>query len=157
MTAQAQSEEEIKAAFLFNFARYVEWPENAFASSATPVSICMFASEGFSGVVSQIVSGKNVGDRPVAVSILEDLSLTGDCHILYLDSASELSSQALIEGLSETHVFTVSDRRGFAEEGGVANFFRLGDRIRFEINPSAAERAGLKISSRLLRLAKVVE
>jgi YfiR/HmsC-like len=153
---RAQSEEDIKAAFLLNFARYVEWPTNAFTSPESPVLICMFASEGFGSVVTSTVDGKTVGSRPVEVLDVASATNAGDCHILFIGGEAR-SATSVLGSLSDASVFTVGNDEGFAKAGGVANFFRSENRIRFEINPGAAETAGLKISSRLLRLARLVE
>jgi hypothetical protein len=155
--AQAQSEDQIKAAFLFNFARYVEWPTTAFAGPDTAVRICMAGSTAFANVVAQTVSGKSVENRPVRVDTLAELSGASDCHILYLGEGIGSAAADVASSLSGVSVFTVADRAGFAKQGGMANFIRADNKVRFEINPSAAKMAGLKVSSRLLRLAKVVE
>jgi hypothetical protein len=155
-TAQAQSEDQVMAAFLLNFARYVEWPATAFATEDAPVRICMLGSQEFGEIVSNTVSGKNVGDRSVTVTMKTDLASARDCHVLFIASEFELPNAETVAALGRTSIFTVADREGFATAGGIANFFREDNKIRFEINPTAAKRADLKISSRLLRLAKVV-
>jgi hypothetical protein len=144
------------AAFLFNFARYVEWPEDAFDRSDMPVNICMLSSKEFGDVVSRTVSGKTVADRSVVVRWTSDLPEATGCHILFIGSEFERSHSDAVAVLDGMSVFTVADQEGFARAGGTANFFRADNRIRFEINTLAAKKAGLKISSRLLRLAKVV-
>jgi hypothetical protein len=152
----AQSEDQIMAAFLFNFARYVEWPKDAFDAGDTPVMICMLGSTDFGDVVSQTVLGKTVADRPVRVNQASSLTETSGCHILFIGRDFEQSHVAAVAALGRSSVFSIADQEGFAKAGGVANFYRLENRIRFEINPGAAKKAGLKISSQLLRLAKVV-
>jgi hypothetical protein len=152
----AQSEDEIKAAFLLNFARYVEWPESAFSDSDAPVRICMLGSDGFDRVAADIVEGKTVGPRPVEVVAVAGAKAATSCHILFVESSS-ISTRDVVASLRQASVFTVGSDEGFAKQGGIANFYRAGKRIRFEINPGAAEGAGLKISSRLLRLAQLVE
>jgi len=154
--AHAQSEDEIKAAFLLNFARYVEWPSSAFGSPAAPIRICMLDAEGFDSVVSATVDGKTVGERAFEVSTVQNDAPIGRCHILFVGDEDE-SAESVVSSLGNSSVFSVANDDGFAKSGGVANFFRAGNRIRFEINPRAAKRAGLKISSRLLRLAQLVE
>ena len=154
--ASAQSEDQVIAAFLFNFARYVEWPENAFDRGDAPVTICMLDSKEFGDVVSDTVSGKTVDRRPVAVNQTSDITKAGGCHILFIGSGFEKSHQDAVAALGGSSVFSVADQEGFASAGGIANFYRADNRIRFAINPDAAKKAGLKISSRLLRLAKVV-
>jgi hypothetical protein len=155
--ASAQSEDQIMAAFLFNFARYVEWPEDAFDRSDMPVNICMLSSKEFGDVVSKTVLGKTIADRPVVARWTAELPETVGCHILFIGREFDRPHEDAVAVLDGMSVFTVADQEGFAQAGGTANFFRVGNRIRFEINPHAATKAGLKISSRLLRLAKVVE
>lgn len=155
-TARAQSENQIMAAFLFNFARYVEWPKDAFDRSESPVGICIFAADDFADVVNRTVSGKRVGKRPVVVRSITKLERTRGCHILFIGRDFNTAHDDAVVSLRGQSVFSVSDRKGFAKAGGIANFIRAENRIRFEINPRAAKAAGLKISSRLLRLAKVV-
>lgn len=155
--AFAQSEEQVKAAFLFNFARYVEWPEEAFASGDAAFRLCMAGSPGFADVVERTVSGKQVRDRSVRVAQVASLSESGGCHILFVGPGVDASPAEVADSVAGASVLTVADHAGFARDGGVANFIQVGKRVRFEINPVAADRAGLKISSRLLRLAKVVE
>jgi hypothetical protein len=155
--ARAQSEDQVKAAFLFNFARYVEWPEASFDGPGDALRICMVGGDRFAEVVSRIVSGKRVANRPVSVDSLAGLSGAAACHILYVDERFSVDAQEVAARLGGSSVFTVSDRTGFAAGGGIANFIRSENKIRFEINPSAAKQAGLKVSSQLLRLAKLVE
>ena len=147
----------MKAAFLFNFARYVEWPASAFTAAEAPVRICVLGARTFASVVEEVVAGKQVGERSVEVAEAQDLDRAARCHILFVGEDLGIERPQLISTLADAHVFTVSDSEGFAREGGVANFFRADQKMRFEINTGAAKRAGLKISSRLLRLARVVE
>lgn len=153
---QAETEDQIKAAFLLNFARYVEWPADAFESESDPIQICMLGSNGFDRTVSSTIKGKTVGTRGLRVVSVADPAVAVACHILFLERGSE-SAEKIVASLGNESVFTVSDDEGFASKGGIANFYRAGNRIRFDINPGAAKVARLKISSRLLRLARLVE
>ncbi len=155
--ASAQSEDQVKAAFLFNFVRYVEWPSEVFENDGADVKICMLDADAFGRVVTQIVSGKSVGDRKVKIESIRSVDSARDCHLLYVGSPARETLSDLVSTLASAPVFTVSDAEGFAEGGGMANFFRADNKIRFEMNPGAAKKAKLKISSRLLRLAKVVK
>ena len=155
--AIAQSEDQIKAAFLFNFARYVEWPDSAFEGRTDAIRICMLGEDRLAEVVSRTVSGKRVGDRPVEVDALSKLAAVSTCQILYVGERFAADVEEIVSSVSGASVFTVSDRAGFAAAGGIANFTRSDNKIRFEINPGAAKQAGLKVSSQLLRLAKLVE
>lgn len=154
--AAANSESQVKAAFLFNFARYVEWPEAAFNGATAAIRLCLLSDAGFKQVLSETVSGRSVGRRPVSVETIGSLEAASGCHLLFVDASVPAEAAAVAGRLGELAVFTISDQGGFAAAGGIANFILVDQKIRFEINPSAARRAGLKISSSLLRLAKLV-
>lgn len=155
--AAAESADQVKAAFLFNFARYVEWPEVAFASPESAIRICLIGGEGFRQILSAAVAGRTVGDRPVEVAPLGSLDDAARCHLLFFEEDAVAQGASVAERIGSQAVFTISDRAGFAADGGIANFILVEQKIRFEINPRAAKRAGLKISSSLLRLAKIVD
>lgn len=154
--AAAESEEDVKAAFLFNFARYVEWPDAAFANESAPIRLCLLTNGGFHDVLARTVSGRSVGRRPVEVQTIGALDAAEGCQLLFLGQGSSLAGSEVAAKLGARPVFTISDQAGFAAADGIANFILVDKKIRFEINPSAARRAGLKISSSLLRLAKLV-
>lgn len=149
----APSENEVKAAFLYNFARYVTWPDGAFGGSSDPIRICVVGDDGFLADLAATVDGKKVGARPVRAESRGSASRAGGCHILFLRTTDAGS----VSGLARSSVFVVSDTEGFAADGGTANFLLVDNKVRFEINPGAVERAGLQVSARLLRLAQIVE
>lgn len=155
--AWAQSEDQVKAAFLFNFARFVEWPASAFDVADGGVRVCIAGDPAFARIVSKVVSGKKVGDRSVRVEETDGVGEAERCHILYVGDDVAEPAGAIAARVEGRGVFTVGDRPDFARDGGVANFIRTDKKIRFEINAGAAKASGLKISSRLLRLATVVE
>lgn len=144
------------AAFLFNFARYVEWPADAFAGPQAALRICLLGGDGFADVLAAAVSGRSVGERAVEVSAVGTLDEATGCHLLFLGGTFTATGSDVAIALGARPIFTISERDGFAEEGGIANFMRVGQKIRFAINPEAGRRAGLKISSSLLRLATLV-
>ena len=111
---RAQSEDQVKAAFLFHFARYVEWPASAFEEEGAPVRICLFGSGRFESVVSGVVSGKRVEGRPVEVATTEDLAQAKSCHILIAGDQETQARSDVISMLGGFSVFTVSDAGGFA-------------------------------------------
>lgn len=154
--ANAESEDEVKAAFLFNFARYVEWPAGAFAGPDSSIRICLIGGDGFEAVLAEAVSGRMVGERAVEVAAIDGIDRAAGCHLLFFGEHAAAAGGRVADALGATPVFTISDREGFAEEGGIANFMLVGQKIRFAINPDAARRSGLRISSSLLRLATLV-
>lgn len=154
----AQSEDQVKAAFLLNFARYVEWPGAAFPAADAPVQICVIGTDGFRQVVANTTDGKLVHERPVTARAIQSAEEAADCHVLYVggEALSGAAGARALAKLRASNLLIVGDRKGFAEKGGIANFYRAGNKIRFEVNPDFANEAGLKISSKLLRLARIV-
>jgi hypothetical protein len=144
----------LKAAFLVNFGRFVEWP--AGAAKTGPLVICVFGDDAIAGALDDTVKGHTIGGRDVVVSRVTAESLRG-CHVLYLTGLDPKRSQQIVAGLMSTPVLTVSDRDEFAQSGGIVGLFVEEGKMRFAINVEAAQRAGLHISSRLLSLAKIVK
>jgi hypothetical protein len=144
----------LKAEVLYNVAKFVEWPAEAFSAKDAPLRICVLGDDPF-GADLDPPARKKVNGRPVEVlrSPSED-SLSG-CHIAFI-SASEAPRLARVLSRFGTGVLTLSDLPRFAERGGTVGFVVEGGRVRFEINPDSAHRAGLKISSKLLKLARVI-
>lgn len=155
-SAKETSESEIKIAYLYNFARYVEWPTSAFASDTAPITICVLGDTQFTNEAKGIIGDRTVGEHGVEVVTRPGVGQTGSCHILYIPESARDQHGEVISSLGSHSVFTVSESEGFAQQGGVANFIREDRKIRFEINRKAANKAGLKVSARLLRVAKVV-
>ena len=150
------SEAEVKAAFLLNFTRYVEWPAASFAGAGAPFVICVLDDAEFAATVTRVIGVRTVSERPVSVDARASLAEVGGCHILYLPSSRSGLHEQVIAELAAQSVFTVSDSDGFAKMGGVANFTRAGSKLGVEINRAAADRAKLEVSARLLRIAEVV-
>jgi hypothetical protein len=152
--ASAQAPEyDLKAAFLFNFAKFVEWPASAFSSARAPLTICVYGEDPFGSTLDTVVQGERVGERSLLVQRPDSLDDLGECHVLFVcrsekDRLAEVMTQ--IEGKP---VLTVADTDGFLRAGGVINFILEGSKVRFLIGQEAAERSGLQISSKLMRLA----
>jgi hypothetical protein len=157
LQARAATESDVQAAYLFNFVRFVEWPDSAFASTTAPVRICVLGQSDFVDVATASINGKSVGEREVVVESTQDVLGSRGCHILYVDPSRREDEDEVLSTYGRHSVLTVSDSDDFAERGGVANFVTVDDKVRFVINKNAADAAGLKISSRLLRIAQVVE
>lgn len=156
--SEGLDENQLKAAYLYNFARYVEWPKASHESRGSSLEIGVVGGGPVSDLLKKTVVGKKVGDRELRV--VDVLSHTDgrNSHILFIpgdSSADELKQ--VVEDLKGTHVFVVSDAETFAKRGGIANFIVSDSRVKFAINKGAATRAGLKVSSKLLRLAELVD
>lgn len=156
--SETLDENQLKAAYLYNFARYVEWPDSAHASPNSALEIGVVGSGAILALLKKTVVGKRVGERSLRVVGFKSPSEGRRSHILFVagkHSAAEL--QQTIKDLKGTHVFVVAEASGFAKRGGIANFIVADNRVRFAINKNAANEAGLKVSSKLLRLAELVE
>jgi hypothetical protein len=154
--AQTASEYQVKAAFLFNFAKFVGWPADTFKSPSEPFHICVFGPGIVANTLAEIGSRETVNGRPLAVTIVTKEEETHSCQILFVGALSRSKARPMLDELRSKSVLTVGESAGFALDGGIVNFKVQDGRVRFEINPKAAEQAHLQISSRLLSLAQIV-
>jgi len=152
---EAASEYELKAAFLYNFARFVEWPDAALPAGAR-LTICVLGSDPFGPVLEETIADKQVAERGLVVRRLAPGEGPGGCHILFVSAAEEAAFARVVPALAPLRVLTVGEAEDFAERGGMIQLVTRDRKIRFRINVDAADAAGLRISSQLLRLADVV-
>ena len=152
--AQEANEQLVKVAFIYNFAKFTTWPDSVFADAEAPVTLCVVGKHDF-GDAFESVQGKSVGGRTVIVKYLAAYRDKDACQIVYVAPSEKARLARIVSTGKEEHALTVSDMDGFAEGGGIIRMMRgADDRIGFEINAKAAEESGLKLSSRLLTLAK---
>jgi len=149
-------EYEIKAAFLYNFAKFVEWPPSSFADASAPLRICVLGQDPFGEELRNITKDKTVNGRKLKVYPVLDLQVARTCHILFIASSETAQLKQILAGLRGSDALTVGDTKGFVQQGGMINFVLDKDRVQFEVNRKAAEQAGLQISSKLLSVAKLV-
>ena len=149
------SEYAVKAAFLYNFAKFVEWPANAFAGPQGAVTFCILGQDPFAGELERVIAGKMVTGRPVAIRYFPRPEGLDRCHILFVSSSERDRFDQILGGLRRG-ILTVGEDERFAHAGGIINFTLRNRRVRFQINQGAAARAGLTISARLLELAEEV-
>jgi hypothetical protein len=145
-------EQQVKAAYLLNFTRYVEWPSGAFAGPDAPVNLCVLGGDGFGGLVEQTVAGRRSRGRPVRILRPDTPAQAGDCHVAFLAGPTR-STQEWLAALRRSPTLTVGEGPGFLRRGGMVAFVIVDETVRFEIDDNAARRAGLQISSRVLALA----
>jgi hypothetical protein len=148
------SEYQLKAAFLFNFAKFVEWPEEAFSEPKAPIIIGVLGENPFGEQLEQTVRGKTINGRPFTVKELRSLPEARNCHILFISTSEKARLPAIFDSLRGASVLTVGEAENFTEAGGMINFVLEGGKIRFQVNDAAAKSAQLKISSKLLSLAQ---
>jgi hypothetical protein len=147
------SEYQIKSAFLFNFAKFVEWPPKAFAGTTSPIVIGILGEDPFRDALQNTIRDKTVDEHPLVIKQLGSQAEATNCHILFISTSEKPRLAQILEGLKGSSVLTVGEMERFTENGGMINFVLDGTKIRFQINKEAATSAGLKISSKLLSLA----
>jgi len=149
----APDEHRLKAAFLYRFPQFVEWPAQA-TTGRTTLDVCVLAPNPFDGVLEELAEGEQLEGRALHVRHPDD-NQVDDCHILYLPS-SHVRRRDILRRLTNSAILTVSDAPTFLDEGGMIQLFLRDNRLRFNINAAAAERARIRLSAQLLRLAQTV-
>jgi uncharacterized protein DUF4154 len=147
----AQREYEIKAAYLYNFIKYVDWP-----SYGDTITIGVLGANPFGSALAPL-NGKSVKGRRLTIKQVDSLRDAQKCQIIFVSSSERARLQEIFDNLKPARVLTVGEMQGFANGGGIINFVEENNKVRFEINPEAARQAGLSISSELLKLAKLVK
>ncbi|MEK8015696.1 MAG: YfiR family protein [Candidatus Parabeggiatoa sp.] len=148
-------EYQVKAVYLFNFSKFINWPASAFDNSRTPIRICVLGKNPFEDF-DRLVKGKKVQKRRITVEHLSDYRQANRCHILFV-SKSEKGNQAAILAYTQQYpILTVSDIRNFVVRGGMIQFYIRGRKVRFMIDPDTVQEAGIRASANLLRVAKIV-
>jgi hypothetical protein len=157
LPANSTAEEySVKAAFLFHFAQFIDWPPEAFQGANNPLIYCTLGLDPFHGALETALNGKTIGTRTIRVQHFRLLQEIQRCHILFIGAAEKSISPTTLASLQGSPILTVGETENFAKDGGMIGFCLEQNKIRFEINLDAAERAKLRISSRLLALAKTV-
>ena len=152
--AQAASEEQVKSAFVFNFAKLLTWPDASFESDAAPFRICTLGSDPSGRWLAAALEGKKAGARALEHSVIE-VDQSEGCHLVYLGSAMEKRLVELTTQLSGQGVLLVDEGPEFAWPNGMIRLFQEDGRFRFEMNLAAFETAGLRVDPRMIRLARI--
>jgi hypothetical protein len=147
----------LKLAFLYNFTKFVEWPAGSYRDPASPLAICVVGDDPFSPNLEEELRSRKVESHPVQVKALKANDALSACHIVFVPVTEESQAARIVSGLRGTSALTVGESEGFAVLGGIINLTIDENKLHFEVNPLAAERAGLKISSKLLSMAKIVK
>jgi hypothetical protein len=150
----AVSEYKVKAAFLLNFGKYVEWPASAVGDA---IDICVLGRDPFGATLDDTLAGRTVGDKSVRARRVSGVSEASRCNIVFVSRDDQARVDDVVAGLAGSPVLLVGEQDRFARKGGMINFVEIDQKVRFEINEAAAKKAGLKISSQLLKLATIVE
>ncbi len=151
----APLEYEVKAAFLLNFAKFVEWPPESLGARDA-LTICVFGEDPFGGALASTLAGEKLAGRPLQWRQVERASELRSCQVVFVSRSGRERVSELLAAVRGANVLTVGETESFAEQGGMVRFFLEANRVRFEINLDAVERTRLTVSSKLLRVARVV-
>lgn len=154
--AQVAGEYQVKAAFLYNFIKFVSWPEESFPDTNSPIVIGLLGEDPFGQTLNRVVEGKSISNRPVVLRRSHSLSELSDAHLVFISRSENGRVRQILREVRRKPVLTVSEIDRFCERGGIINFTIRDNKIRFQINPEAARTSGLRISSKLLSLATIV-
>jgi hypothetical protein len=150
------SEYQLKAAFLFNFAKFIDWPSGSFATPQSPFLICILGADPFGDAIDQLLQGKTLAGRAVMIQRTGELSQVRHCQVVFVSVSEGRHLPEILGALRGSNMLLVGDSEGFAGAGGTIQFILEDNRVRFLINTDAAQQAGLTISSKLLALAIIV-
>jgi hypothetical protein len=150
----APTETQVEAAYLFNFARFVRWP--GADRSSTPLQVCVLGKNPFGSVLDSTVRGESVGSRPVLTRSVANLQQASGCQILFISESEASHLDAILLALRHQGCLTVSNIPRFADRGGMIEFLRQDDRIRFKVNVAPMVEGGVSVSSELLKVATKV-
>jgi hypothetical protein len=157
--SQAQNktplEYQVKAAFLFNFTRFINWPPSAFKSSDAPFIIGITGIDPFGSYLDELVEGETVAGHPIVVQRYRAVKDVADCQILFIAVSDSETIKGILSVASRRNILTVSDADNFTNLGGAIRFFKEENKIKIEINKSAVKLSQLDVSAKLLRLARV--
>ena len=146
----------VKAAFLLNFARFVEWPHTVFQNDKTPITVCIFRYDPFGSALDDIVRGKIISSRVLAVRRVTDLQELPSCNLVFVSDREARHLPEILDSLKGGSVLIIGETGDFAERGGSIHFFLEDNKLRFAVNLDSLARSRLTVSSKLLALAKIV-
>jgi hypothetical protein len=150
-------EYKLKAAMLYNLIRFVEWPDAAYADRQAPIVLCILGRDPLESSLTSTATQETASGRIVLVRQLQNVNDLRNCQVLYISSSERKTAEHIFSTLNGSFVLTVGEMTHFAADGGMVQFSLEEQRVHFNINLDAASKAGLKISSKLLEMAKIVK
>jgi hypothetical protein len=154
--SQVSDEYRVKAAFVYNFTKFVEWPSESFKSPQDPFYICILGKSPFGDALADVIHGKPVNGRPILIRIIAGEEEACTCHILFVGLSERKHSRSILTATSARAVLTVGEMDSFLAEGEIINLKFDDEKIRIQINLQAAKRQNLRISSKLSSLAEII-
>ena len=150
------SENQLKTVFLYNFTKYVGWPAQAFDGAGAPLAVCVLGADPFGVALDDTLRGEMVNERKLSARRVARVDEVRGCQVLFISDSEAHELPAILNVLRGKPILTVGEMDQFAEKGGMIHLRKVENKIRLEINEESAARAGLKISSQLLKLARIV-
>ncbi len=149
------NEYQVKAAFIYNFTRFIDWPPETFTGASGPFIIQVLGDNQFSSYINDIVKGEKLGGRAIIVQRINSVEEIHQCNILFISASNASEVKDLLPDLNRRRILTVSDASNFAKWGGIIRFFKEGNNLRLQINIDEAKASKLNISSKLLSLSSI--
>jgi len=156
LAQQRPTDYQVKAAYLYNFGKFVQWPANPSTQKDSLFSVCVLGQDPFGPALDATLSGASIGGQRVVARRISSPEESVNCRILFLGATEAARMNKIIQSLDKEAVLTVSDLPEFSQRGGMIQFVTEGNRVRFEVNLEAAQQAGLTLSSELLKVATTV-
>jgi len=150
------SEYQVKAAFLFNFTQFVEWPESSFSNSQIPAVIGILGKDPFGNYLQDMIAGEAINHHPLLIKHFSSVEEVANCHIVFINISDKKTLQAIIDKLKGKTILTVSDASRFSKLGGMIQLSTRDDKVTIEINLNAIKAENLVVSSKLLKLSQIV-
>ncbi len=154
--ADVAPEPALKAEFMERITRYVDWPDDSFASENAPFTVCLVGDSPFADYLARMAKERKIQGRRIAVARVSEITVLGGCNLVFVARSEDKRLDKILAETADHPVLTVGDSNGFGARGVLVNFYRDGDNVRFEINVRAVDRSGLRFSSKILRLARIL-
>jgi hypothetical protein len=148
---------EVKAVFVVNFLAFAEWPAARLGAPPSRLTVAILGDPSFAALVERAAAGRTVNGRAIAVQSIDAPEQAAAAHILFITSSQARRLPAVLRAVADTAVLTVGDSDGFARDGVAINLYTFDNRVRIEVNSTAAARAGVRLNANLMRLARIVE
>lgn len=153
---QKPGEYQVKATFLYNFAKFVEWPGKKFIRNGDVINLCLLGEDPF-GPAFDTIQDETVGNKRLVIKHLNRHQHLESCHLLFISGSEEADLAQIVKSIRGLSILSVADTKGFAQQGVIINFYIDRNKVRFEINVDAANRSGLRISSKLMKLGRIIQ
>jgi YfiR/HmsC-like len=148
-------EYQVKAAFIYNFTQFIDWPSDAFSDDKAPFVVGVIGDDPFSGALEKAMADKAVGNHPIVIKHFATVADLGACQLLFIPASQDASLNSILAKVGNSPELTVGESDGFMPSGGAIRFFLEDGRMRFQLNPDVCDAMRLKVSAKLMKLARI--